>query len=316
LGWKYPLVVGAVAYGIILLIYFQLWAPAPPIDPARAAKLAVPSWFLALRPILIPAEYFKGLAIQLQRVATGNNAYLNGTWSYSGWWYYFPLAFAFKTPLPFLVFTVAGVILLVRWHREAAFVEAAAWAGAATYMLCVMHSKVDIGVRHILPVYPLVSIGAACALSRTTGHMTTAVQKFVRWAIAALPVAGLISTLLAYPFFICYMNPLAGGPEHGYEHLLDSNYDWGQDVIRLKKFLNERSIGKIYLQYFGTQNAIDYYKIPYEFVDADAARKIQQGTLVVSVEALMRPEWQWLRDSRQPIARVGYTLFVYQIGSQ
>ena len=132
--------------------------------------------------------------------------------------------------------------------------------------------------------------------------------------LAARAAASLACVLLAYPQFICYMNPLAGGTENGYRHLLDSNYDWGQDVIRLRKFLDERGIDKIYLQYFGTQAAIEYYRIPNDFVDSETAQRIQQGYLVVSVQALMRPEWKWLRESRQPIARVGYTLFVYQIG--
>ena len=99
-----------------------------------------------------------------------------------------------------------------------------------------------------------------------------------------------------------------------HEHLLDSNFDWGQDVKRLKQFLDERGIPRIYLQYFGTQAAIEYYGIANDFVGSDVAKQIQQGSLVVSANALMRPEWQWLRESHQPVARVGYTLFVYQIG--
>jgi hypothetical protein len=112
------------------------------------------------------------------------------------------------------------------------------------------------------------------------------------------------------------MNPLAGGPEHGHEHLLDSNFDWGQDAIRLKKFLDERGIHDIYLDYFGTQAAIDYYRVPNQRVDGEVARQIQQGWLVVSAQRLMRPEWQWLRESRPPVARVGYTLFVYRLESK
>ena len=160
-----------------------------------------------------------------------STAYLNGVWSRSGWWYYFPLAFAMKTPVSFLLFVFAGIVMAVRSRRELRFTELAAWAGAAMYLLCAMRSKTDIGVRHILAVYPLVSVGAACALGRWMQHVEQGRQKLARWALAALPTAGLAVTALAYPFFICYMNPLAGGTEHGYEHLLDSNYDWGQDVI-------------------------------------------------------------------------------------
>jgi hypothetical protein len=66
------------------------------------------------------------------------------------------------------------------------------------------------------------------------------------------------------------------------------------------------------LDYFGTAFSVDYLKIPNTRVTADTAKQIQQGTLVVSASQLMRPEWSWLRESRQPSARVAYTLFVYQ----
>jgi hypothetical protein len=220
-----------------------------------------------------------------------------------------------KTPVPFLIFVGAGIALAIRSRRELRFAELAAWAGAIVYLLCAMCSNADIGVRHILPVYPLVSIGSACSLVRWTRQVQRARQKLAGWLVVALPAASLVCVALAYPHFICYMNRLAGGTGCGYEHLLDSNYDWGQDVIRLREFLDERGIRRIYLQYFGTQAAIEYYGIANDFVSSEAARQIQEGYLVVSAEALMRPEWEWLRQSHQPIARVGYTLFVYQIGS-
>jgi 4-amino-4-deoxy-L-arabinose transferase-like glycosyltransferase len=312
---KHVLIVAASAWGMILILYMPHWSPAPTIDPAMAAKLGVPHWFILLRPILIPAEYFKGVAITLLHASGGNEAYLNGRWSHHGWWYYFPLALAMKTPVPFLIFVGAGIVMAMRSRCELRFAELAAWAGAIVYLLSAMCSNADIGVRHILPVYPLVSIGSACSLVRWTRQVQRARQKLAGWIVVALPAASLACVALAYPHFICYMNRLAGGTGHGYEHLLDSNYDWGQDVIRLRKFLDERGIRKIYLQYFGTQAAIEYYGIANDFVSSDAARQIQEGYLVVSAEALMRPEWEWLRQSHQPIARVGYTLFVYQIGS-
>jgi 4-amino-4-deoxy-L-arabinose transferase-like glycosyltransferase len=315
LGWKQPLLVAAVAWGVIMLLYMPRWLPAPPVDASTAAKLGVPHWFSLFRPVLIPAEYFKGLAITSLHASSGHEAYLNGAWSNSGWWYYFPLAFAMKTPLTFLIFVGIGSALAVRFRRELRFGELAAWAGAGVYLLCMMQSKANLGVRHILAVYPLLSIGSACAVSRWRKHLTKANQRLANWATIGLPVSSFVVVALAYPWFICYMNQLAGGSKHGHEHLLDSNFDWGQDVRRLKQFLDARGIRRIYLQYSGTQEAIDYYGIANDFVGSEAAKQIQQGWLVVSAQALMHPEWQWLRESRQPVARVGYTLFVYQIGS-
>ena len=105
---------------------------------------------------------------------------------------------------------------------------------------------------------------------------------------------------------------MVGGAQNGYKYLVDSNYDWGQDAKRLKKFLDARGIQHIYLDYFGTQYSIEYLKIPNTRVGPEEARQIKQGVLVVSVSELVRPGWEWLREARQPIARVADTLFVYQ----
>jgi hypothetical protein len=308
--WGPMLIIAAVAWGAILLVYAPHWSPAPPIDPATAAKLAVPRWFVALRPVLIPPEYFKGLALTLQHAASGHESYLNGAWSDRGWWYYFPAAFVMKSPVPFLAFTLAGGAAAIRCRRDLRLAEWAAWVGALVFLGGSMFSRANLGVRHVLPVYPLLAIGAACALDRWTENR----RRLAGWAAGATAVAGLVVVLLAYPQFIPYMNPLAGGTARGYERLLDSNYDWGQDVIRLRKFLDERGMDRVYLQYFGTQPAIEYYRIANDFVSSDEARHIQRGWLVVSAQALMRPEWQWLRESHRPVARVGYTLFVYELG--
>ena len=76
--------------------------------------------------------------------------------------------------------------------------------------------------------------------------------------------------------------------------------------------MDDHGIQHIYLDYFGTQLNIEYLKIPNTRIDAEKARQIVQGWLVVSASQLMRPEWSWLRETHQPIARVADTLFVYQ----
>jgi 4-amino-4-deoxy-L-arabinose transferase-like glycosyltransferase len=315
-NWKHWLIVAGVAWGVLMLVYAPHWTPAPPIDPITADKLGVPHWFTAYRPLLIPAAYFKGLAMTTPLFASvGLGSYLNGVWSATGWWYYYPAAFAMKSPLPFLAFLAAGIVLAVRFRRNLRTSELAAWAAVIFYFVCASRSKTDIGVRHVLPVYPLLSIAAACALARWGKLVPSApVRPFRLWGIGTLPVWALAVVLLASPAFLSYLNPLAGGTEQGYRRLLDSNYDWGQDFIRLRKFLDERKIDKVYLAAFGDEAAIEYYKIPCEYVTPETAQQIRQGYLVISVHLLMRPEWNWLRESQPPVARVGYTLFVYRFG--
>jgi len=305
--WRGYLIVAAAAWGFVLLLYFPNWSPAPPVDARTAALLRVPDWFLSFRSLLIPREYFKGLAITLMHALGGHDSYLNGQWSHNGWWYYFPVALAMKSPLPFLLFAVAGLALALKRWRELSFAELIVWLSAAVYFSCAMRSKANLGLRHVLTVFPLICVGASVAITcwlRTT--------KLPRNAVALFPAWSLIVAVITYPLYISYFNELAGGPDNGYLHLVDSNFDWGQDGIRLKRYLDTQGIKGIYLDYYGTQAAIEYYKIPNRRVNGEVAKQIKNGYLVVSTSQLMRHEWDWLRDSRQPVARVAYTLFVYQ----
>lgn len=121
------------------------------------------------------------------------------------------------------------------------------------------------------------------------------------------------TTLFAYPFFIEYFNEFAGGSANGYKYLLDSNLNWGQEVKRLKRFMEQHRISHVYLQYFGPQGAIEYYKIHCTPVGTEQAQQLQQGVLVISAAPLMRPEWNWLREHHVPTARIGYSMFVYNL---
>lgn len=292
-------------WAVILVVYFPQWAPAPPPSEAEAAVLSIPGWFTLFRPVLVPPAFFKGIALTLGHVRGGGESYLLGRWSPKGWWYYFPVALLLKSPVAFIVLMAGGLFVFLKKVRSVGLLEQASWLGAAVYLASAMTSGVNIGVRHLLPMLPLVSVGIGCAFARLADR---------RLKLAATALLGwqALSVLLAYPLYIQYFSEAVGGAPNGYKYLIDSNYDWGQDANRLKKFLDEHQIGHIYLDYFGTQFSTEHLKIPNTRVNAETAKQIQQGTLVVSVSQLVRPEWTWLRETRQPMARVAYTLFVYQ----
>jgi hypothetical protein len=155
-------------------------------------------------------------------------------------------------------------------------------------------------------VYALLAVGAATEF-RAQSH-------WLRVAAGVLCIWLAVAALWVHPFYIEYFNELVGGPGQGHRYLLDSNLDWGQDVKRLRRYLDERGLQHIYLQYEGVPGAIDYYKIQCTGVTAEQAREIRSGVLVISVTSLMRPEWKWLREQSRPMQRVGYTLFVYKLG--
>jgi hypothetical protein len=293
---------------VIMIVYVPRWAPARPPTTTEIAVLGIPGWFQTFRPFLIPADFFKVIAMALSMSKSGYDAYLVGAWSHEGWWYYFPSALFFKSPVSYMILMIAGIAVFVRHVRTTRPLEYMAWLGAGVYLLSAMTSHFNLGVRHLLPILPLLPVGMACALQRLK-------KKKARMAVNILLGWQALVVIAAYPLYIQFFSEAVGGAPNGYHYLIDSNYDWGQDAKRLKKFLDEKGIQHIYLDYFGTQYSIEYLKIPNTRVSAESAKQIQQGTLVVSVSQLMRPEWAWLRESRQPTARVADTLFIYNMGS-
>jgi 4-amino-4-deoxy-L-arabinose transferase-like glycosyltransferase len=300
-GW-----VALAGWLVLLIAYFPEWKFPPPISASQATQLGVPRWFQALRFVLIPRDFFKGLAIVLAQAYHPREAYLNGFWQNGGWWYYFPIALLLKVPIPILLLVVVTLGLLVGRIRQQEFSVLVPWLAAGVYLIISMSSKVNIGVRYTLPLMPLVSVGIATQWPAIAPRWRPLVWLLAGWLG--------VEALIAFPLYIQYFNEFGGGAQNGYKHLVDSNYDWGQDAKRLKRFLADRGITHIYLDYFGTQYNIEYLKIPNTRVDAEQARHLNDAWLVVSASELMRPEWAWLRESHSPAARVAYTLFVYQLG--
>jgi hypothetical protein len=297
---------GAAFWGTMLLIYFPHWSPAPPLPAAQADALRVPGWFQVLRPVLIPADFFKAFALKLLHSQAGQDAFLCGEWRKMGWWYYYPLAMWFKTPLPVIALTVAAAVMLARRLPGESFGSWLPWLAALVYVGAALPSKINIGVRHMLTLYPLLAVGVADQIWRSGRP----------WRIAAgiLTVWLAVIAVVAWPHYIPYGNEFAGGTANGYQKLIDSNYDWGQDGKRLKHWMQANDVAHVYLDFFGTQTAIEWHQIPNTRVNAEQARHLRAGWLVVSVSQLMRPEWDWLRQARPtPDARIGYTLFAYRL---
>ncbi|HXT01289.1 MAG TPA: hypothetical protein VN915_11480 [Elusimicrobiota bacterium] len=185
--------------------------------------------------------WFDGLAATFSRLSSGRAAYLHGSWSSEGWWWYFPAAFLLKTPLALLLLGGLGAYAALRRPRAEA-----AWLliPPAGYFVAALTSKTDIGYRHLLPVYPFVCLWAGLGAAR--------LWKRGRPARAALGVLGLwlaVSVVSNAPHSLAYFNELAGG--RGERWLSDSNLDWGQDLPALARELAARGNPPVLLSYFG-----------------------------------------------------------------
>lgn len=193
-------------------------------------------------PSPLPLAYLAGLDnVQYINDVGEFPSYLFGSWSSTGWVTYYLVALLFKSPLPFLgLLVVAGSCRRLTEGREAlVWVPLVVLLGAFSLL-----SRVEYGIRYVLPVLPL-----ACIWAGRLARDFAAQPRFVRTAAAILLAIYPLSVLGATPDTLAYFNVLAGG--RGDRILLDSNFDWGQGLERLRRAMERRGLASIPLAYFG-----------------------------------------------------------------
>jgi len=172
----------------------------------------------------------------------GFGVWLYGPLDHQGVWYFFPVVFFFKTNVSLMLATIVGsAAIIMGFRRNTALIE---WLfpplAAIGIMLISMNSDINLGVRHVLPLYPLLSIPAGYGL-----YWLWQQGAWKRGAAAAILLWQTVSFVQAYPEHLAYFNFMAG--ERPERITLDSDYDWGQDMIILDEALQERGITEAYL---------------------------------------------------------------------
>ena len=173
--------------------------------------------------------------------------FLLGEFSQKGWPHYYLVAIAVKTPLPALSLLMLAIIPAVRTRRFEVVVCA---LFAVLFLLVSAFSSLNLGIRHVLPIYPFVY--AACAMALF--DPATEAKRELVIAATALVVAQVIVAVIAYPSYLSYFNPLIGDSRNADRVLIDSNLDWGQDLRRLGQWTRTNHIDKIRVHYFGAGN--------------------------------------------------------------
>jgi hypothetical protein len=255
--------------------------------------------------------------------ATTRPAFLLGEYSETGWRHYFLVTFALKTPVPLLLLAAASAV--VAWRQRDRRRAALVWVPFALYFLLAMSRSINIGHRHLLPVYPFVFVAA--------GHGAAALWAAGRWRTASRAALALLlawyaaGTLRVHPHYLAYFNELGGGPGQGYKRLVDSSLDWGQDLVGLREYMAKSGLPRLKLLYFGTADP-GYYGIACDRLPgyqppppSTLVREVRPGDIVaVSATHLqgvyLDPRVAALAAqlrAREPIAVIGYTLFVYRV---
>jgi hypothetical protein len=268
---------------------------------------------------ILPDAYVYGLATVLRDIR--RPAFLFGHISEQGWWYYFPATFALKTPVALLA--LLALPLFGRRDEDARrrSLRVFLWVPVALYAATTLAGRINIGHRHLLPLYPFLFVAAGAA-----GARALEAGRGRRAAVAVLGLWYAASVVSVHPHYLGYFNELVGGPSQGWRYLVDSNVDWGQDLKALKKWTDAHGVRHLKLSYFGSADPA-YYRIPCAMLPSKMhpdppafVRDIEAGDVVaVSVTNLHGvyfegPDRRLMHRLRAltPIDRVGYSIFIYR----
>jgi 4-amino-4-deoxy-L-arabinose transferase-like glycosyltransferase len=323
-------------------------------------------------PVPMPAEYLLGFDDQKMEAegiprrmlpnfdgddgdrVEGYPVYLDGVLSPKSWWYYYLFAIAYKVPEGTWIL-VASSMLVVAFSRR----PLASWFDEATLLaipfaiLFVMSvfTNINLGLRYVLPAFPYLFIAAGKLLPWAVGMGGRWRRGLALGWIAAGLTATLAATISIHPHYLAYFNAASGGPARGSEHLIDSNLDWGQDLVGLRRWLARNAPGeRVGLAYFGQINPLLFEARPGEAFewflpparpgsieplpanDRSGPRptRIRPGLYVVSASLVRGLPWRVYDNNRwgpysagleafgyfrgvRPVAQIGYSLFVYRI---
>jgi hypothetical protein len=178
-------------------------------------------------------EMQSGIQTVIEHNRAGHPSYLLGAYSDSGFWNYYPVVLAVKTPLPLLGLALFGAYIAFRRRKEAAY-----WlplAFALGILAVGVTSRINIGVRHVLAIYVAFAILAAIGAARLLESPSPSL--WPRRALYGLIGWMAISSVLSHPDYLSYFNAFV--PTEPERVLVDSDLDWGQDMKRVGKRLQE-----------------------------------------------------------------------------
>ncbi len=279
-------------------------------------------------PVPLPADYLLGIDLQRRDFEAEWPFYLAGEWHKGGCWYFYLYALALKVPLGILALVLGAAVALGLGRRTTPLRdELVPWTSALVILIAVSSQTGLNYFRYLLPMMPLLLLIASGG--GRLFEWTTCKRGLVVAALAGWSVAG---SLLVFPHCLSYFNEAAGGPKNGHHHLVDSNLDWGQDLLFLQHWLKEhpeaRELGLASFSPIDPRILGIHFRLP----PLTGEFGPRAGTFAVSVHfiqggAFLAPDGQgrlkmvpreglsYFRQF-QPIARAGYTLWIYHITAE
>jgi 4-amino-4-deoxy-L-arabinose transferase-like glycosyltransferase len=294
---------------------------------------------LSQLPVPLPRPFVEGLDVQRYHLEGGLDVqatYFRGEWSKSGLPYYYLYALAIKVPLgTWCLLLLAVIFRISRMDRARLARDEFILLAPAVVILTVLSTSPGFSdhLRYALPCLPFAFIWT----SRIAQVSWSQSRSFVAFGTAAL-VWSVLSSLWVYPHSLSYFNELVGGPRYGHYHLLSSNIDYGQDLLKLKRWYDRHPEARpLGLAYWDMESVdphiagIDYFlppsgPSPGTAIDPSEGRDLgpKPGWYAVNVNFLHGDEWPGRRAypdlgyygyflEFSPVARAGYSIYIYQI---
>jgi len=289
-----------------------------------------------------------------QRTSEGGKTYWLGRTSGRGSRWYFPIVYLLKEPIPVLALVAIGAGLTVRrrripitWahiregvagDRANGFTDFALVLWCGIYWLSSVQSPLNIGFRHLFPTLPFIymlTAGAWCEWTPKAAWLKPGL-------VALLLVWFVGETAAASPLYLSSFNEFGGGRSDGYRYATDSNFDWGQDLLRLREFADAHpEVDRLAVDYFGGGAPESAFSRSIKAEPWSSARgnpadagihwlAISASVLQTAVQPttgdLARPpqdEYRWLTSTRRrdagfgavphPDYRAGASIFIYHL---
>jgi hypothetical protein len=289
-----------------------------PISPLHGAHREIDerltnSWvrraaYFVIETPLPVIDFYEGVRAVVVHNQFGHDAYLFQEYRKTGWWYFFLVVLAVKTPIGFLLLSATGVTAILLKGTPGSWQQRLTVAFPIVILLVCMTSRIDSGVRHILPIYPPLAVLGGYGVARL-------IQDARRWMAAGawlLVASAAAESMLAHPDYMAYFNPIASN--HPEDVLCDTDLDWGQDLFRLASRLRSLGVTHLTMKYYGTA--------PLDVAGLPSHKELSpvvpaSGYVAISLRELALGNardgsYDWLKRY-QPVERVGRSILLFKI---
>jgi len=298
-------------------------------DPTPVANRFQGTW-LGRLPVPLPANYLEGIDVQKVDFERGSWSYLGGEWKRGGWWYYYLYCLLTKEPLGTWALggLAVGMVFLARTGNRPGFADIVLLAPPSAVLILVSsQTGFNHHLRYVLPALPFVYIGISRIFVTGGAGPRGRLVRLLAWGLLAWSVG---ACLWHTPHHLSYFNELVGGPRNGPLHLHNSNLDWGQDLLFLKRWAGDhpeaRPLQVVFLSCYSAESLGIWDDQTFHASDPDACLGREPRLYMkspryyaISVGRMAerippnRPDPFSRFRTRVPDDRVGHTFLIYKI---